>query len=46
MKILKTRLLDKARQDAVDSEAAERKAMVGSGDRSEKSVLIIFLNPA
>ncbi len=36
MKILRSRLLDKLQREQFEKEAAERKAMVGSGDRSEK----------
>jgi peptide chain release factor 1 len=36
LKILRARLLDRARQEQQASIAANRKAMVGSGDRSEK----------
>jgi peptide chain release factor 1 len=36
LKILRARLLDRARQDQQASIAANRRAMVGSGDRSEK----------
>ena len=36
MQVLRTRLFDKARQDADDARAAERKGQVGSGDRSER----------
>jgi peptide chain release factor 1 len=36
LKILRARLLDRARQEQQSEIAANRKAMVGSGDRSEK----------
>ena len=36
MQVLRTRLFDKARQDADAARAAERKGQVGSGDRSER----------
>jgi peptide chain release factor 1 len=36
LKILRARLMDRARQEQQDSIAANRRAMVGSGDRSEK----------
>ena len=36
LKILRARLLDRARQDQQATIAANRRAMVGSGDRSEK----------
>src|SRR5215469_5373252 len=36
LKILRARLLDRARQDQQAAIAANRRAMVGSGDRSEK----------
>lgn len=36
MKVLRTRLLDKKTQEQDSAEAASRKEMVGSGDRSEK----------
>ena len=36
LKILRARLLDRARQEQQSEIAASRKAMVGSGDRSEK----------
>ncbi len=36
MKLLKTRLLDAKRQEQTDKIAADRKAQVGSGDRSER----------
>lgn len=36
MKVLRTRLLDLKQQEQSSSEAAARKTMVGSGDRSEK----------
>ena len=36
MQVLRTRLFDKARQDADAERAAERKGQVGSGDRSER----------
>jgi len=36
LKILRARLLDRARQEQQSQIAANRKAMVGSGDRSEK----------
>ena len=36
MQVLKTRLYDMERQKAADARAADRKAQVGSGDRSEK----------
>ena len=36
LKILRARLLERARQDQQSEIAASRKAMVGSGDRSEK----------
>lgn len=36
LKVLRTKLLDKAIQDKHAAEAANRKSMVGSGDRSEK----------
>ena len=36
LKILRARLLDRARQEQHSEIAANRKAMVGSGDRSEK----------
>lgn len=36
MKVLKARLLDKARTEQDEKIAKERKSMVGSGDRSEK----------
>ncbi|MCP4499104.1 MAG: peptide chain release factor 1 [Deltaproteobacteria bacterium] len=36
MSVMRARLLDKLEQEAHDERAADRKAMVGSGDRSEK----------
>lgn len=36
MQVLKTRLFDMERQRAADARAADRKAQVGSGDRSER----------
>lgn len=36
MKVLKTKLLDKMEQERDAKEAAERRSVVGSGDRSEK----------
>ncbi|WP_322865593.1 peptide chain release factor 1 [Aquicoccus sp. G2-2] len=36
MQVLKTRLFDRERQRAADERAADRKAQVGSGDRSER----------
>ncbi|WP_137700092.1 peptide chain release factor 1 [Marimonas lutisalis] len=36
MQVLKTRLFDMERQRAADERAADRKAQVGSGDRSER----------
>jgi peptide chain release factor 1 len=36
LKILRARLLDRARQEQQEHIAADRRAMVGSGDRSEK----------
>jgi peptide chain release factor 1 len=36
LKILRARLLDRARQEQQENIAANRRAMVGSGDRSEK----------
>lgn len=36
MKVLRARLLDKARQEQMDSISADRKNQVGSGDRSER----------
>lgn len=36
MKILRTRILDKMRQEQADKEAAFRKNQIGTGDRSEK----------
>ncbi|RLD10483.1 MAG: peptide chain release factor 1 [Chlamydiae bacterium] len=36
MRVLKARLLEKARNDANASRSEQRKSMVGSGDRSEK----------
>jgi peptide chain release factor 1 len=36
LKILRSRLLDRARQEQQSAIAANRKAMIGSGDRSEK----------
>lgn len=36
MRVLRTRLLDRMRQEHMDKESAVRKTMVGSGDRSEK----------
>ncbi|MFH1360437.1 MAG: peptide chain release factor 1 [Candidatus Omnitrophota bacterium] len=36
MRVLRARLLDKMKQDNLDKTSQERKAMVGSGDRSEK----------
>ncbi len=36
MQVLKTRLFDASRQAAHDARAADRKAQVGSGDRSER----------
>jgi peptide chain release factor 1 len=36
MKILRSRLLDAEREKQMQQEAAQRKSMVGSGDRSEK----------
>lgn len=36
MRVLRARLLDRMQQETMAKESAERKAMVGSGDRSEK----------
>jgi len=36
MKVLRSKLLDRAQQEQKDKEASARKGMVGSGDRSEK----------
>ncbi len=36
MKVLRSRLLDLAQQEQQDRIAAERKSMVGTGDRSER----------
>jgi peptide chain release factor 1 len=36
MQVLRTRLYDLERQRAADERAADRKAQVGSGDRSER----------
>ncbi len=36
MRVLKTRLYDKMRQEADDARASDRKSQVGSGDRSER----------
>ena len=36
LQVLKTRLFDQKRQEADDERAADRKAQVGSGDRSER----------
>lgn len=36
MRVLRARLLDKMRQDAVEKATQERRAQVGTGDRSEK----------
>ncbi|MBF0123670.1 MAG: peptide chain release factor 1 [Candidatus Omnitrophica bacterium] len=36
MRVLRARILDKMKQDQSQKEAADRKAQVGSGDRSEK----------
>lgn len=36
LKVLKSRLLDKMEQEQMSKETAERRQMVGSGDRSEK----------
>jgi peptide chain release factor 1 len=36
MQVLKTRLFDRERQRAAEARAADRKAQVGSGDRSER----------
>lgn len=36
MRVLKTRLYDKMRQEADDARSADRKSQVGSGDRSER----------
>ncbi len=36
MRVLKARLLEKKQQELADEESAARKAMVGSGDRSER----------
>lgn len=36
MKVLRSRLMDKYQQDQDDKESAQRRTMIGSGDRSEK----------
>ena len=36
MKVLRARLLDRARLEQATEEAADRKSQVGSGDRSER----------
>ncbi|GHU96943.1 hypothetical protein FACS1894208_12100 [Clostridia bacterium] len=36
MKILRSKLLEQARQSATDAYAQERKSQVGTGDRSER----------
>lgn len=36
MRVLRARVLEKMQQEAADAEAAARKGMVGSGDRSER----------
>lgn len=36
MKVLRARILDKARQEQEDAVAADRRSQVGSGDRSER----------
>jgi len=36
MRVLRARVLEKMQQEAADAEAAARKSMVGSGDRSER----------
>lgn len=36
MKVMRTRLLDKAKTDQIQKQAQERKAMIGTGDRSQK----------